>query len=258
MKHFIITRFNDYFPAFDEISTDDPDPRFSNREVLNPLIGIDDRWLEIRMRLFFEITVPSVSSQTDTDFTWLLKCHHLTPGWAKRILVGNFVPNYDPHYSSPAEVFSGIIRRMCRDKEVITTRLDSDDGISREYVQIVKDQCRPGMFFDFERGVVVTPQGVHLHRKTGYTSQFCSYFDTYALLTVYHKPHCKISPDERIRDHAHLGWIQTNHEHNITRDIKRCGRYADRVGKDHRLEVLRSFPSLPRSWMLSTDEVPLL
>ena len=174
MKHFLITRFNDYFPSFDA-------PSHTTNE--NPNKGIENDWLEKRLKIFKTITVPSIKCQTDKDFIWIIKCHPKTPDWVKKILKNlNLIASYEEiDYKKTASIqaefaFESIIKNITNDKEIITSRLDSDDGISKDYIKTTKMSIKEGRFFDFTKGIVRNSNGLFFHEKK-LTSQFCSYME---------------------------------------------------------------------------------
>jgi len=199
MKHFIITRFNDVFPSTNHMN-----------------LGINETWLAKRIKIFQENTLVSIANQTDKEFVWILKCHPQTPDWARDCLKSDlYFASYDefPIQENPAKhysfVFSKIIKKITSDKEIITTRLDSDDRISSGHIELVKKLSKPEMFFDFRSGLVKTYNGLYFHKKNG-VSQFCSYFDTREFKTVYHLFHNIIKDDQCVIFNAELGWMQNN------------------------------------------------
>ncbi len=233
MDHFIITKFNDYFPKHRWIS---------------PHLGIDEEWLEKRLGLLNDFTIPSIKAQTDRDFTWILKCHPKTPLWARRILdAEDFVVSYEEEIHNSISVqasvsFAKIIRRLTKAKYIITTRLDSDDVISKDHIKLVKEGVQPNKFFDFGRGIVKIKNDYFLHYKSG-TSQFCSYMEcSDVLLTVYHKIHPVIEDNECIKNRVDLGWMQNHHDSNIGADLKAGRTYPHKVTDWSQLK--ESYPSL--------------
>ncbi len=233
MKHFIVTRFNDYFPC-----------------IKNPHLGIDGTWLKKRLKIFQTVTIPSLKKQTDQDFIWILKCHSETPLWARKILdQENLVTCYEKYRFNTIELqnyisFSRIIRKITNDKSIITTRLDTDDALAKDYIKIVKEESRPGMFFDFRKGIVKSQGNFFLHHKNG-TSQFCSYMEyPNDLLTVYYKIHINIHEEECIKNETYLGWMQTHHDDNITPDLKTTKVYPNKATSKDLPLLQANFPSV--------------
>jgi hypothetical protein len=222
MKHFILTRFNDIFPnsAKPRLTADQPE------------LGIVEEWLRKRIKIFYEITVPSIEQQTDKDFIWILKCHPRTPHWAKSKLKKDFIVSFDEFDGAQNKqlyydfVFSNIIKKHTKDKEIITTRLDSDDAISNFHISMVKDFAKPKMFFDFRRGLVKSQGSLYYHIKSG-VSQFCSYFSYKKNETVFKNYHPCIKNEQCIIINTELGWFQNNMSNNITVEIKKNRKYYE-------------------------------
>ena len=235
MKHFIVTRFNDYFPC-----------------LPNPHLGVDNDWLEKRINLLNKFTIPSVKNQTDKDFTWILKCHPKTPSWARKILdKGDFIVSYEEEVhkliNTQASVsFAKIIRRLTKEKSIITTRLDSDDVISKNHISLVKKSIQPNAFFDIAKGIVKIKNEYFLHRKSG-VSQFCSYMEhSNSLSTVYYKTHDLIKNDECIKNYIDLGWMQNHHDSNISVSMKEGRVYPHKASYEDFKFMKKSYPSLFR------------
>ncbi len=249
MDHFIITRFNDYFP---------------NHRWIDPHLGIDEEWLEKRLRLLKEFTIPSIKAQTDRDFTWILKCHPKTPLWARRILdAEDFVVSYEEEIHNSINVqtsvsFAKIIRRLTKEKHIITTRLDSDDVISKDHIRLVKEGVQLNKFFDFGSGIVKINDEYFLHHKLG-TSQFCSYMECLdTLLTVYHKIHIAIGDDECVKNQVDLGWMQNHHDSNIGADLKKGRTYPFKATDADLKNLEKDFPSLFKERSVSRAGRPRL
>jgi hypothetical protein len=246
MKHFLITRFNDYFPTFDSIGLD----------VKNNDLGVDGFWLRKRMEIFQEFTVPCVESQTDKDFIWICKCHPKTPDWVKKILKNlNLIASYEEiDYKKTTSIqaefaFESVIKNITNDKEIITSRLDSDDGISKDYIKITKMSIKEGQFFDFTKGIVRNSNGLFFHEKK-LTSQFCSYMEKKGeLKTVYHQFHHLVQ--NPIKNQVDFGWLQNNHEINITTNLRNnLNRvYPNKASFLDYSNILDSYPSLKKIWL---------
>tara|TARA_Y100000034_G_scaffold21066_1_gene24235 strand:- start:1137 stop:1871 length:735 start_codon:yes stop_codon:yes gene_type:complete len=237
MKHFIITRFNDYFPC-------------PMGATVNPHLGIEEEWLRTRINLLQEITIPSIEVQTDKDFTWILKCHPQTPSWARKFLDSeNFIVSYAEEQHKyinwqAARSFSKIIRKITEDKCIITTRLDSDDAFSKDHIKLVKGNIQPDKFFDIRRGIVKIKNNYFLHHKNG-TSQFCSFMEnSKQIKTVYYKTHPEIKEAECIQDQINLGWVQNHHPSNITAHLKEGRVYPSQATMKDWPLLETNFPSL--------------
>ena len=143
-KHYIFTRWNLQDDKIDIYN--------------NPLIPDPEEWMEHRMKLFDEITLPSVMMQTCRDFTWLLSFSPATP--IKILRKYSEFPNVHIIYEYPRTY----LRKMLANRKewIITSRLDNDDMIAPEYVEKVQGQ------FD-EKFLLVDTDGVQLDLATGKT-----------------------------------------------------------------------------------------
>lgn len=158
-NHFFLTKFN--VRAFPE---------------LRP--GCEPDWLEKRFQLFDQFCFPSMQKQSNQNFKWLVFFDVDTPETFKQKIANyakqwhNFVPVYLdcplPYGQFPDEVRAVVRQYIPSDCEyLITTWLDNDDAIHRDYVQMIQDNfacqesetlnfifgyqlCNGKLYFDFE------------------------------------------------------------------------------------------------------------
>ncbi|MGG6293720.1 glycosyltransferase [Leptolyngbya sp. AN02str] len=130
-QHFFLTKFN--VRSF-------PD--------LKP--GCEPAWLEKRFDLFDQFCFPSVSKQSNQNFKWLVFFDIDTPeAFKQKIAVyaqqwSNFVPVYLdcplPYGEFPDEVRKVVRQHIPESCQyLITTWLDNDDAIHKDYVQMIQD-----------------------------------------------------------------------------------------------------------------------
>jgi hypothetical protein len=157
--HFFLTKFN--VRSFPELKP-----------------GCDPVWLEKRFQLFERFCFPSVENQSNQNFKWLVFFDVDTPETFKQKISKyseqweNFVPVYLdcplPYGQFPDEVRKFVRKYIPADCEyLITTWLDNDDAIHRDYVQMIQDNferqesetlnfifgyqlCDGKLYFDFE------------------------------------------------------------------------------------------------------------
>lgn len=148
-KHWIFSRWN---------LLDDNTDIYNNPQIDDP-----DEWMEHRMKLFDEYTLPSVMLQTCRDFTWLLAFSPQTP----RDIIRKYASFHAEYPRGPRvhiifEYPRTYLRRMMANcKEwIITSRLDNDDMIAPEYVELVQAQFN-------EQFLIVDTDGVQLDLATG-------------------------------------------------------------------------------------------
>jgi hypothetical protein len=130
-QHFFLTKFN--VRSF-------PD--------LKP--GCEPSWLTRRFDLFDQFCFPSVSQQTNQNFKWLVFFDSDTPDEFKQVIASyveqwtNFVPVYLdrplPYGEFPDDVRQVVRKYIPESCEyLITTWLDNDDAIHKDYVQMIQD-----------------------------------------------------------------------------------------------------------------------
>ena len=126
-KHYLFTRYNLL----------DPQTTVYN----NPAVKDPGAWMEHRMELFDEYTLPSVMMQTCTNFTWLLAFAPETP--SKYYLKYQEFPRVKVIFKYPADwlreqLTSVYYSYRLTGDWLITSRLDNDDMILPEYVETVQ------------------------------------------------------------------------------------------------------------------------
>jgi len=135
--HFVITRFN-LKSAQSNWKTDK-----NNSETLS------DEWLEHRINLFKSYCLPSLIHQSNKNFTWLIYFDSDTPDKYKKIiesLLGIYKSFILPKYVSSYDKFltsytQDVLDLLHSEREfVITTRIDNDDVLHEDYIDIVQKQ----------------------------------------------------------------------------------------------------------------------
>ena len=124
--------------------------KFNVRSFQDLRPGCQPDWLEKRFKLFDQYCFPSVSSQSNQNFQWLVFFDVDTPEPFKQKIAEyakkwkNFVPVYLdcplPYGEFPDEVRAVVRNYIPADCEyLITTWLDNDDAIHKDYVQMIQD-----------------------------------------------------------------------------------------------------------------------
>ena len=124
--------------------------KFNVRSFQDLRPGCEPAWLEKRFKLFDQYCFPSVSSQSNQNFQWLVFFDVDTPEPFKQKIAEyskkwtNFIPVYLdcplPYGQFPDEVRNVVRNYIPNDCEyLITTWLDNDDAIHKDYVQMIQD-----------------------------------------------------------------------------------------------------------------------
>jgi hypothetical protein len=152
-QHFILTAFNIDFDI-------NPSRR-----------TFDNAYLEKRFNLFAEICFPSVVSQTNQDFQWLVFFdREIDPQFQAKInefsQYQNFIPVYTPPRSSNYRIFADVVRsRLPKHLEyVITSNLDNDDALSQDFIELVQNNFHEQKFefLNFPLGLMLNQYGIFL------------------------------------------------------------------------------------------------
>ncbi|CAM5405536.1 glycosyltransferase [Leifsonia shinshuensis] len=157
--HFVITRFAVRWRA------EDPPP--------------DEAWLRYRIGLFEAVCLPSVASQVGAEFTWLLLLDEgCRAPWLEAELaelgaggVFEVVWLTDVFWSS----IDRVVTERATAPHVITTRLDSDDAIARDYLGRVQATFdgQDRLYVNFQRGFQFERDGAlysYLHPANAFLS----------------------------------------------------------------------------------------
>ncbi len=188
-EHFIITRFNLKKKGWDTTK--------SGSKVLT------EAWLCNRLELFSRYCLPSVQGQSSKNFRWLVYFDVDTPEkfkpqiaeWAEKI------PQFEPLYVKDMEVFLPSIRQTLQASPaeyVITSRVDNDDAIAKDFVERLQAQFASQEFeaIDFVEGysLFIAENGVYFGKKKHLNNHFISLIErkTTTLKSVWH--------------HSHAGW----------------------------------------------------
>lgn len=246
-EHFILTRFN--------LSLWIKDKKRNETRT--------DEWLKQRFELFEQFCLPSIINQTNQSFQWIVLFDINTPDYYKEKIRGyknvckQFIPCFVP--SNEGRYFVRIFRdeikkRLCKDTHrLITTYLDNDDALHREYigeVQKVQDKGCP-TFVSFVYGLQYYTELNIATRISFFNNHFISLIECLGedrlFRTVYgygshgtvHKvPNIKmVFIDNPKQDR----WVEVVHEANMDNDVRMtfktylvrsCNQLKDGYGVD--------------------------
>lgn len=229
IAYFVLTRFNELYP---ESETH---------------IHLDPEWLRHRLSLFKSVTLPSIECQTDQDFHWLVKLHCDTPEWVReelrhdkiltdyrkdeeierlittrRMYDALFLKFYPCNRMNCRYYFSDKIKSMIQPgtTKIITTSLDSDDGLSADHIETVKRHAVLSRFFDFEDGIVIRDEKFpeYARKIHKHASPFYSYCEkpSRSIRTCFYLPHHMASNTSYLKE---IGWVQRIHDKNIANNV---------------------------------------
>ena len=169
-NHFLITRFNVRSQTgFDNVFPNNQDA------------SLDEAYLKYRFSLFDAYAYPTVSSQSSTNFKWIVLYDVHTPQSCKeRIRMyskwTNFIPVFIKEFDE--KTIQNIVNQNMsgNPRYIITTRMDNDDGICRDYIKMIQDnfQEKHGELINFFFGYYVTHPGGKLYLRGRSVNTFAS------------------------------------------------------------------------------------
>ena len=232
--HVINTCFNLDYNSYDYIPRD----LYKNPE-----------WLEGRFVLFEKYCLPSMMSQTDKNFLWLINVHKDTPEEYKQKFreYQNLCPQLRITYATTTIDYSNNLRNFVRNdapkKEyLVTTRLDSDDALACDYIENIHKHLYKGLgyFIDFNYGYIYDAENKLVHHTKFRRNPFVSRVEkTVELRTVHMAPHDKINQAGfvlTIKDKRHPMWAQVIHGTNMINKVD-GDLQQDRTDFDKRFKI---------------------
>jgi len=236
-KHIVITRY--WFPI---AATRKDDGSCSDAE-----------WFERRYELFKTYCLPSVLGQSEQEFIWIVYFDESAPYESVK-QVKELLSAY-PHFH--VRTLSAFKSSVIRDdlanfthgfEYLLTTRLDNDDGLHREFIKRLHDAIRPGgrEFLNFPVGLIACGERIYLYRHR--SNAFISFFEPVeGALTVFCAPHeqlCYWAPIRQLE--AWPSFLQVVHGTNLSN--------KPRGIRVHRTLALTGFEAIPNLFSFPMDE----
>lgn len=211
-KHYLITRFN---------------LRNKNWEVTkNNETLLTREWMTHRIGLFKNFCLPSVASQTNTDFQWLLFFDQTTDDDFKQELETLLkpYPHFKSFYVDGMDAFHPSIKAYVSEdskdsSHIITSRIDNDDCIHKDYIDTIQQQFKSQDFMaiDVLKGysLQISPE-IMLGKKEHIFNPFISLIEkNEAPKTVWFSDHNMWKKESRRIEIANKRlWMSIIHEKN--------------------------------------------
>jgi hypothetical protein len=234
VRHFIITRFN----------------LRGNEDTPSSAKMIDEAYLAQRLELFERFCLPTVRSQTEQNFKWLVLFADETPAAVKARVAAyaaewpNLVPVYLPR--GTGSVGPLVVRPYldASPQTLITTRLDNDDGLARDYVAKVQRHVGTGerLVLQFPVGYVWHDDRIYLDRQEH--NAFTTLVEPLAhgsdgeFNTIYKGSHSDIERLGRLIDvDAEPSWLQVIHGSNLENYVRGSRQRIDRLQRHFAVEM---------------------
>jgi len=233
IRHFLTTRFN--LGLYDRAD-----------------IGSPGQWMNRRIELFSNYTLPSISNQTCENFTWLLVMDERTPR-PHREIMARMSDRYKIIYSNlknePENVVHIIRSYILKDPaaadaaQILTTRIDNDDLMHYDFIKDLQETLPAQDFatITFLNGYVFRVSDKRLWERAYKYNQFPSMLEPAdnKIKTVWATPHNGL---KRFRCHKVITgaprWCWVLHDSNLSGKARPPGkgcRWVSNFGQlDHR------------------------
>jgi hypothetical protein len=197
MKHYIITRFN------------------TGKTLPN-----DDDWIKYRLELIETYTFKSLQNQSCKNFEWIILINR---DRTDEICKGK-LNKLGATLLTSEDLYKYTFNNSIQKHIVISSRLDSDDVVHKDFVNIIQDTVSgggesPPYVIDFPYGSTYKT-GKVASLKLNYTTPFLSFVEILNkdLKLCYNKKHpnmCKIYPVVNINTNVPM-WMQIIHKSNVS------------------------------------------
>lgn len=240
MQHFVLTRFNIASPGRESTIRNSPG------------------WLDRRFELFERYCLPSMAAQDSPRFSWLIYFDKDTPDqFRQRIAAAQDIVPFEPRFVGLFDIGIAVDDVRARldpaQPRIITTRLDNDDAVARDFLSRVRQQAArlpDGSVINFTNGVAL--RHGRLYAASDTSNPFTSLVEqSEGAQTIWSAKHRDL---ERLWNLAQVSdascWLQVVHGENVANRIKGA-RLSD-------AEVLANFAIDPETPIEATSRSALL
>jgi hypothetical protein len=186
----------------------------------------DDEQLKYRIKLFEEFCLPSVSAQTCKNFTWLVCFDSNSPDFLRECVKkysshSFFVPVFMEHFDQEKIVKIIIGHLDDQYSHVITSRLDNDDAVCKNYIETIQSKfmSQDQLFVNILNGFML--EGRKLYLKKIFKNPFISLIEKInqnkeRIKTIFCEEHLNIDKVGRVIDvRDQPGWLIVIHGKNL-------------------------------------------
>lgn len=232
-QHYIITRFN--------LRRDDWSLAKNKEKVLSEL------WLEDRFELFKNFCFPSVQNQSNQNFKWLVFFDTNTPEKFK-IKIEKFSKDFEnflPFYIEGMDRFLPSIIKKIKELDsqefIITSRLDNDDSLHKDYVKTVQSYFNNQNYLAVD---IIDGYGMQVGDSVR-VGKMRHLFNPYISLiekkenckTVWHKGHTFWKYENRIIAVPNKPmWLTIIHKRNKSNKFRGFGNISSSILSDFHIE----------------------
>ena len=192
-------------------------------------IKADADWLKHRFLLFDKYCFPSMRSQTNKNFRWLVLFDTDTPDFYKEKITDYakwecFIPQYIKKFDT--QTYRTCVKSLLNRNVtgIVTTRLDNDDAVGIHFVDEIQKhfQYQKFMYLNFPNGYLLRENTLYQVKKR--TNAFISLFENSDnFITAWYGNHMEANNRGMVQNvHTTPLWIQVIHEYNIKNTVGRA------------------------------------
>ena len=240
MQHFIITPF--YVRR-----------QFTGKTGKIEVQLADPDWLEHRLKLFEDYCLVSVVNQSNQNFQWLIYFDDSTPtkylDRIRSLTKGH--PNISiktcAFWETPTIIKDVVAALVGGTEWIITTRLDNDDGIHRDFVSMIHSAAQERReFLNFPRGIILYSGKCYIYKHS--SNAFLSLVEPAdqprTAWCIAHTDAGQVAPVRQLPDTP--AFLQVVHGKNVSNKPRGTRVFARRA--------LIGFEAIPELQRLGADE----
>lgn len=213
LTHVILTRFNLATPGRESALRNQPD------------------WLARRFTLFEEICLPSMAAQSSKNFHWIIYFDEHTPdSFRERIDTLRQTVPFTPYFTDLFQA-DGWVRSLeevipARSARLLSTRLDNDDALARDYVERVQSEAERHagslpVSLNFQNGFIRTDDSLYAiqHSRNAFFSRLCRWEPGMVVANgIQHMDLERHGPVVQIDGPG--AWLQVVHGQNVSNKVR--------------------------------------
>lgn len=152
-------------------------PRGERDDSENPTHHLDKEWLWQRVMLLDKWCAPTVNRQTNKNFIWVLAVDERVPRHIQNAILMTAGPNAALAIVGEGERFQSAFTRVLQSRgdKILSSRMDSDDGISKHFINTVKNNIEVGKALNFPHGLRYDPRNNLAQHRNDKTNPYMSY-----------------------------------------------------------------------------------
>jgi UDPglucose 6-dehydrogenase len=218
-------------------------------------------WLRHRLHYFRDVCCPSIRSQTSRQFHWLVFFDSEREVWfdeeIRRLSEdGLFEPVwFEGRFDS--RIVASVAAEHSSAEWLITSRVDNDDAISRDFVEAVQSQFRDQEFefINFQSGLQMTDAG-ELFQTFDPSGPFISLIEKRTNeypRCVYLSPHTEVGRHGAIRQvKSHPMWLQIIHGRNLGNAVQ--GIRANPAALSAHFDIALAAAPVSRQYLIASPQ----